>query len=100
MTDEKLEGSNGPCASRQRRELKKPGLLEGLQICVSGKFTGLDKAAVEDLLRRAGARSVKDTNSFSSAGFVLVDSVSMEAEGKDDTMLEMAELLRSAQTVK
>jgi len=78
VTDEELMGANGPWRARKRREEGREPLLSGFQFLVDGELDGLDKSSVEDLLTRAGARSVPDKNAFSYTSevtrLVLVDS--------------------------
>ena len=77
--DEELNGANGPYRARKGRQEGKKQLLSGFEVLIDGPIEGLNKPDIEDLLFRAGARTVSSVNMFSfTAGItrlVLVNSV-------------------------
>merc|ERR1719234_1894379 len=92
--DEELDGVEG---SRKSREAKARGdapLLKGYEVLVKEELEGLEGGSVEDLLKRAGARPVKEMNSFSFGEAIkleLVDSTFWTEDKEDDVL----RLLRS-----
>ena len=76
--DEELEGE-GPRRAREARQAGAGLLLAGFEVLVEGEMEGLDRAGVEDLLARAGARSVTSIEGFTFGPEVvrlaLVDSM-------------------------
>ena len=77
--DEETNGTNGPYRARKSREEGKKQLLSGFEVLIDGPIDGLNKQDIEDLIFRAGARTVSCVNMFScTAGItrlVLVNSV-------------------------
>ena len=89
--DEELNGANGPYRARKGREEGKKQLLSGFEVLIDGQIEGLNKPNIEDLLFRAGARTVSRRNMFSgTAGItrlVLVNSVNEYGQKKVTKML-------------
>ena len=63
--DEELNGSEGPRKSREAKVRGEAPLLKGYEVLIRAEFDGLDSNSVMDLLKRAGARPVREMNSFS-----------------------------------
>ena len=91
--DEELNGANGPFRARKGREEGKKPLLAGLEVLIDGPIEGLNKPNIEDLLFRAGARTVPRVNMFSCTPgitrLVLVNNVNEYGQK------EVAKMLRS-----
>ena len=91
--DEELNGANGPFRARKGREDGKKPLLAGLEVLIDGPIEGLNKPNIEDLLFRAGARTVPRVNMFSCTPgitrLVLVNNVNEYGQK------EVAKMLRS-----
>ena len=89
--DEKLNGANGPFRSRKGREEGKKPLLAGLEVLIDGSYEDLHKQLLEDLLFRAGAKTVSGVNMFSSTPgimrLVLVNNVSEYGQKEVTRML-------------
>ena len=89
--DEELNGANGPYRARKGREEGKKQLLSGFEVLIDGPIEGLNKPNIEDLLFRAGARTVSRVNMFScTAGItrlVLVNSVTEYGQKEVTKML-------------
>ena len=65
VSDLEMEGANGPCRSRMRREQKRRLLLAGFEVFTEGDVENLTKPVFNDLLTRVGARRVHSLSSFS-----------------------------------
>ena len=89
--DEELHGANGPFRARKGREEGKKPLLAGLEVLIDGPIEGLNKPNIEDLLFRAGARTVPRVNMFSCTPgitrLVLVNNVSEYGQKEVTRML-------------
>ena len=89
--DEELNGANGPYRARKGREEGSKQLLSGFEVLIDGPIEDLNKPNIEDLLFRAGARTVSRVNMFScTAGItrlVLVNSVTEYGQKEVTKML-------------
>ena len=65
VTDQDLEGFNGPWRSRMRREQGRPALMSGFEVMVEGDLAHLNTLNLTDLLARVGAKKILSVSSFS-----------------------------------
>ena len=89
--DEELNGANGPFRSRKSREEGKKPLLAGLEVLIDEPLVGLNKPDNEDLVMRAGGKTVSNVEMFSADADNRLVIVSDNAEYEDVFLRKMQE---------
>jgi len=100
--DEELGGVEGPRKSREAKARGEAPLLKGFEVLIKEELDGLGGDSVEDLLKRAGARPVREMNSFSfgeALKLELVESTDWMEE-KQDAVLRLLRSYKVATVAK
>ena len=89
--DEELNGANGPFRARKGREEGKKPLLAGLEVYIDGPLGGLNKPDNEDLVVRAGGKTVSNVDRFSADADNRLVIVTDDDEDEEEFVRKMKE---------